>query len=136
MEDNALNQQVALRILKKAGIEADLAMNGQAALDAFRNRDYDLILMDIQMPGMNGYELTACIRAEESAAAAAGGQAARARSRVPIIALTAHALNDDCAKCLEVGMDDYIAKPLDQKALIAKVQYWLGSKSVIPQPGN
>ena len=110
-EDNIVNQRVAAGILGKRGHEVTIAPNGKEALAALERGTFDLILMDIQMPEMNGFEATAAIRAREGAE---GGH-------IPIIAMTAHALKEDRQRSLDAGMDDYISKPLDALRLHAVV---------------
>jgi CheY-like chemotaxis protein len=110
-EDNVVNQRVAAGILEKIGHEVTIASNGKEALAALERSTFDLILMDIQMPEMNGFEATAAIRAREEAE---GGH-------IPIIAMTAHALKEDRQRSLDSGMDDYISKPLDALRLYAVV---------------
>jgi len=105
VEDNPTNQQVAQAVLEGAGIRVDIAANGKEALAAVQRERYDAVLMDIQMPQMDGYEATRRIRAD-----------ARFRT-LPIIAMTAHAMKGDDEKCLAAGMDDYIAKPIQQDRL-------------------
>src|SRR6056297_509750 len=119
VEDNPVNQQVARGLLKRLGIEAvDLADNGAEALKAVATKDFDLILMDIQMPEMDGYEATSKLREREKQT---GGR------RTPIIALTAHAMNGDREQCLTRGMDGYVTKPIDARRLIAEIDRTLGS---------
>ncbi len=104
-EDNPTNQQVARAILEGAGIKVTLANNGQEAVDALKNDVFDAVLMDIQMPRMNGYDATRLIRELPG-----GGS-------IPIVAMTAHAMKGDEEKCLEAGMDGYISKPVNQDRL-------------------
>jgi CheY-like chemotaxis protein len=103
-EDNPVNQKVALWLLQKLGIRADAVANGLEAIDAIDRVDYDLILMDCQMPELDGYEASQRIRERE--------RAAPDRHRQYIIALTAHALQGDRDLCLRAGMDDYVGKPI------------------------
>jgi len=114
-EDNGVNQKVASTILKKIGVRVDVVENGAESVRAAAERRYDLILMDCQMPEMDGFEATRAIRARE----------AETGVRVPIIALTAHAMQGDRERCLESGMDDYLTKPLQRDALLAALKRWL-----------
>jgi two-component system, sensor histidine kinase and response regulator len=107
-EDNVVNQKVALLHLQRLGYKADIAVDGQAAVTAVRQQPYDLVLMDCQMPGVDGYEATRQIRA---LAAGNGGP------RLPIVAMTASALAGDREACVSAGMDDYITKPVRQEEL-------------------
>ena len=128
VEDYPTNQQVALRHLRRAGYIVDLAENGKIAADAYRKKHYDLILMDIQMPVMDGYQATSVIRAMEAKACKISTENHLAiTDSVPIIAMTAHATQGDKEKCLQAGMDDYIAKPLRRKELLKIVNKWITS---------
>jgi signal transduction histidine kinase/ActR/RegA family two-component response regulator len=110
-EDNVVNQKVASRLLQKLGHVVTVVGNGLEALDATANGDFDLVLIDVQMPGMDGIEATIEIRAREKAAG----------ERIPIIALTAHAMNGDRERCLEAGMDGYLSKPIRTEDLIREI---------------
>jgi CheY-like chemotaxis protein len=124
-EDNLVNQKVALIMLKKWGIEADVAANGAEALDALLGVAYDLVLMDCQMPEMDGFEATRRIRERE-----------RGSRRLPIVAMTADAMVGDRERCLEVGMDDYIPKPVRADALRQALSRWLPEGSIPPLGGD
>lgn len=115
VEDNLLNQKVTCAILDKAGCRTCVAINGQEALAMLPETSFDLIVMDIQMPVMDGYEATRAIREMDG----------DIRS-IPIIALTAHALEGDREKCLDAGMDDYLTKPVSKSKLIAMVKKYCG----------
>ncbi|MCB1221331.1 MAG: CHASE domain-containing protein [Planctomycetales bacterium] len=116
VEDNVVNRRIALRLLEQHGMHADVAENGQLACDAHEAAPYDLILMDCQMPVMDGYEATRMIRAREEL-----------EQHVHIIAMTANALAGDRERCLECGMDDYISKPIDKALLSEKLQAVMSS---------
>jgi signal transduction histidine kinase/ActR/RegA family two-component response regulator len=105
-EDNIVNEKVARHFLQKLGYSVEVAHNGRAAVQAWATGHYDLILMDCQMPELDGYQATRKIRSREN-----GGQ------RIPIVALTAHAMKDDDVKCRTAGMDGHLAKPLDREQL-------------------
>jgi signal transduction histidine kinase/DNA-binding response OmpR family regulator len=122
-EDNAVNQIVALKILEKMGYRAELAANGQEALQAQESNPYDIILMDVQMPVMDGFEATRRIRE---------GEKASDRKRTAIIAMTAHSLAGDREKCLEAGMDDYLNKPVEPGELVEKISRW--AQTSVPSP--
>ena len=116
-EDNPTNRMVALKILEKLGYRADAVDDGRKAIEALRDIPYDLVLMDCQMPEMDGFEATRCIRRAESGASNPG---------IPIIALTAHAMKGDREVCLEAGMNDYLAKPIRPEELALTLDRWLG----------
>jgi PAS domain S-box-containing protein len=113
-EDNAVNQKVAVRMLEKLGLRADLASNGREAVELREMLPYDLILMDCQMPEMDGYEAAREIRRRE------GGQ-----RQTAIVAMTAEAMSGAREKCIEAGMDDYIAKPVRLEDMVEALQKWL-----------
>ena len=115
-EDNITNQQVALGILKKLGLRADAVANGTEALKALETLPYDLVLMDVQMPEMDGFEATRQIRSLQSAIP---------NRQIPIIAMTAHAMQGDRERCLEAGMNDYVTKPVSPQALAEALDKWL-----------
>lgn len=110
VEDFAVNQKVALRMLAKLGIEADCVENGAEAIEAHEQNSYDLILMDCEMPILNGFDATGKIRESED-----GGE------HVSIIAMTAHYGDEEERRCREAGMDDFIAKPIRVDGLRQKI---------------
>ena len=113
-EDNALNRKVVTRMLERWNCEIAIAVNGIEAVTALETESYDIVLMDVQMPDLDGLEATTRIRARE-----------RLTGRhVPIIALTAHSMQGDREHCLATGMDDYLAKPVDPKQLVHCLRYW------------
>jgi CheY-like chemotaxis protein len=115
-EDNAINQQLALRILQKRGHEVAVAANGREALAALEKGRFDVVLMDLEMPEVGGFEATAALRAWEEES---GGH-------VPVIALTAHAMKGDRERCLAAGMDGYVTKPILARELFAAIDAVLG----------
>ncbi|MCB2149310.1 MAG: response regulator [Deltaproteobacteria bacterium] len=123
VEDYPTNQQVALNHLRNAGFQVDLAENGREAVTAYERNEYNMILMDIQMPVMDGYKATRTIRQMEAARAKGDTQT----RRIPIIAMTAHSLEGDREKCLSAGTDDYISKPLKKDKLLSMVAKWIDS---------
>ncbi len=116
-EDNRINQMVALRVLERLGFEAEAVENGKEAVSAVAAGKYDLVLMDVQMPEMDGFDATKRIRS---------GEAGDEFRSIPIIAMTAHAMKGDMERCLEAGMDDYLSKPIDSSMLEAAVNLHLG----------
>ena len=116
VEDNKVNKMVAVGILGKLGFSADTADNGQQAIDMLEAESYDIVFMDVQMPVMDGYQATGAIR---------GGKTKAANPKVPIIAMTAHAMKGDREKCLQGGMDDYISKPISPRKLAKALEKWL-----------
>ena len=116
VEDNKVNKMVAEGILGKLGFSADTADNGQQAIDMLEAASYDIVFMDVQMPVMDGYQATRAIR---------GGKTKAANPKVPIIAMTAHAMKGDREKCLQGGMDDYISKPISPRKLAKALEKWL-----------
>jgi CheY-like chemotaxis protein len=147
VEDNEINQQVAQEILEGAGLNDTLATNGQEAVNAVKERSYDAVLMDVQMPVMDGYEATRKIRelqliahssklkadgreqkADDSGSRLESGgrqPVTRGQRPVPIIAMTAHAMAGDEQKSLEAGMNDHVTKPIDPDQLFATLQKWI-----------
>ncbi len=119
VDDYAINLEVARRHLEAGGHSVSLAGNGQEAIDAFKSGNHELIFMDIQMPVMDGIEAAKRIRDIEKGSGSA--------SRIPIIALTAHAVREYIVACLEAGMDDYLIKPVFRKDLLGKVDHWVDS---------
>ncbi len=117
-EDNEMNQELSKVVFKELGWDLDIADNGVVVIDKLKKNVYDIILMDIQMPVMDGYEATLKIRNEFS----------KPESEIPIMAITAHALNSEINKCLAAGMNDYLSKPFKTNDLIAKVGVLLPEK--------
>jgi CheY-like chemotaxis protein len=115
VEDNVVNQRVATLMLKDLGCEVQLAWNGQEAVDAFAGGGFDVVLMDCQMPVMSGFEATRAIRALELGS----------RSHIPIIAMTANAMQGDRERCVEAGMDGYLPKPVRKNDLIDELRKWI-----------
>lgn len=118
-EDNLTNQKVVTAMLKSIGCTFEVAANGKEALKILTQEVFDMILMDGQMPELDGYETTLRIRA---------GEAGNSCRTIPIIAVTASAIKGDVERCLEVGMDDYISKPISQEDLTFRLKKWLGSR--------
>uniref|UniRef100_UPI001BFDE508 response regulator n=1 Tax=Janthinobacterium sp. JC611 TaxID=2816201 RepID=UPI001BFDE508 len=121
VEDNAINQEIALAMLEDSGCAATPADNGRRALALWERQPFDVILMDCQMPEMDGFEATRRLRRME---------AQQGRARTPIIALTANAILGDRELCLDAGMDDYLAKPYTRSALLAALARWRATPAV------
>ncbi len=120
VEDNPVNREVAVEILKKSGCLVDVVCNGREAVDAWSRNSYDLILMDCEMPEMDGLTATSIIRRREGLR--------QGNMHVPIVALTAHAMVGDREKCLAAGMDDYLGKPFRQDDLLRALRKWLPAR--------
>ncbi|MFK7859083.1 MAG: response regulator [Granulosicoccus sp.] len=118
VEDNAVNQEVAMGMLEKIGFTAAVADNGKEGLDRLGHESFDLVLMDCQMPVLDGYAATRALREKEKL---------RGDARLPIIALTANAMTGDAEKCLAAGMDDYLSKPFEEHMLEEKIVFWLST---------
>ena len=118
VEDNMVNQEVALGMLDILGFHADVADNGQEALDLLSENEYDLVLMDCQMPVLDGYEATRRLRKSDVP-----------YSKIPVIALTANAMTGDAEKCFAAGMDDYLTKPFEEKKLEQTLLKWLNGEA-------
>ncbi len=120
VEDNHVNQKLAISMLKKLGYDADVSDNGRDAVEKLKRMRYDIVFMDIQMPVMDGFEATSVIRDKASSVLNHG---------VPIIAMTAHALKGDREKCIAAGMDGYVSKPINLKELESVLKEWTNKRS-------
>ncbi|MBC7967591.1 MAG: response regulator [Fuerstia sp.] len=127
-ENNDINQLVVRELLNRAGLTCILADNGQQAVDLAASRRFDLVLMDCQMPVLDGFAATTTIRRREESE----GGWARSGGRLPVVALTANAVAGDREDCLSAGMDDYLAKPLDRKSLLVILKRWLPTAHPAP----
>jgi len=116
-EDNIINQKVVVHMLEKYGHDVRVVANGRECLDALEREPFDLVFMDIQMPVMTGYEATALIRQQENA---------RGQGSIPVIAMTAHVLKEERQRCLDVGMDEIITKPIQTRDLLKAINDWTG----------
>jgi CheY-like chemotaxis protein len=116
-EDNSVNQRLAARLVERLGFQADVAHDGREALHAVSRFEYSAVLMDCQMPEMDGFEATAEIRRLETP-----------NRRTPIIAMTAHAMSGDRERCLNAGMDDYISKPIRPQELAEILERWTAAR--------
>jgi CheY-like chemotaxis protein len=126
VEDNRLNQMVVVLLLDRLGMSSQVVQNGQDAVDAVKRQRFSIILMDCHMPEMDGFEATRAIRRFEAASA----------SYTPIIAVTALTNPGDRQSCMEAGMDDYIAKPIEKDLLKAKIEHWLLTAMALHNPGS
>jgi CheY-like chemotaxis protein len=124
VDDNTINQRVAVRILQQLGYQPDVAGNGREALDALDGKPFDLILMDVMMPEMDGLEATRVLRKRQDNRAYKNYQA-----RIVIVAVTAHAMQGDREKCISAGMDDYLSKPIRPKDVRDLIERWGGKIS-------
>jgi CheY-like chemotaxis protein len=122
-EDNVVNQKVAIRMLERLGLRADVAANGREAVRMFQLLPYDLVFMDCQMPEMDGYEAAREIRRREGPA-----------RHVALVAMTADAMAGCRERCLEAGMDDFISKPVAMETLFGALQKWAPVKEPAPDP--
>jgi CheY-like chemotaxis protein len=118
-EDNLVNQRLAVRLLRKMGHQVAVAQTGREALYALRSEKFDLVLMDVQMPEMDGFEATREIRRREQST----------QEHIPVIAMTAHAMNGDHESCLQAGMDDYVAKPINREELRQTIERVMKARS-------
>ena len=120
VEDNLMNRKLATVILEENGFEIEIAENGSKAVEILKERAFDLILMDIQMPVMDGYQATTIIRDE-------------LHIPTPILAMTAHALAGEKEKCIQLGMNDYLSKPFTERDLLLKIAQWSLDKEFTPE---
>ena len=127
MEDNLTNQMVATGLLENLGYQSCIASSGTEAIKALETSPYDLVFMDCQMPGMDGFETTAIIRDPHSGVM---------NHAVPIIAMTAHAMKGDREKCIASGMDDYLSKPIKSSELSDMLLKWLKKHENEPLSGT
>nr|WP_281834730.1 response regulator [Streptomyces sp. LBUM 1477] len=125
VEDDDVSAQVARLVLQKAGHHVDVADDGERAVRAVLREQYDLVLMDCQLPGLDGLAATAEIRRRQAASA-----------RVPIIAMTAAAMPDDRIRCIEAGMDDHLTKPVDWTQVLARIAVWATEPPIWSAPAN
>ncbi|MCP4007015.1 MAG: response regulator [bacterium] len=123
VEDSVVNQKVAVHLLKKAGCSIEIAANGREAVEMAQANSYDLVFMDCQMPEMDGYEATRCIRETESGP-----------EHLPIVAMTANAMAGDKQKCLDAGMDGYLSKPITQGSVSAEIERWTSAPASKSDP--
>jgi CheY-like chemotaxis protein len=111
-EDNPLNQKITAKLLEKKGWLVTIVKDGQGVLEQIAHKNFDVILMDVQMPGVDGFEATQRIRRREE----------KMKTHIPIVAITAHAMVEDEKKCLDAGMDGYLSKPIDAAKVYAVIE--------------
>jgi CheY-like chemotaxis protein len=121
VEDNIVNQKLAMRMIEKFGFQVDAASNGKEALKTLEGFRYDVVLMDIQMPELDGFDTTKIIRDAQSKVL---------DHHVPIIALTAHAMKGDKEECLKAGMNDYISKPIQPHEMLTVIERQISTQDV------
>jgi CheY-like chemotaxis protein len=121
VEDNPVNQKVAANMIEKLGYRVNVAANGREAVESLACIPYELVFMDCQMPEMDGFEATRVIRKQEQSLRQTGGKP----PHLPIIAMTANAMQEDRDRCQAVGMDDFLSKPVTSKSLAAVLNRWL-----------
>ncbi len=124
VEDNEINQEVAMEILTLANLDIDVANNGKEAISQIKNNQYDLVFMDIQMPVMDGLKATQIIRTLPG----------QSKTELPIIAMTAHAFKEQIDQSLEAGMNDHLSKPIEPEVLFSVLNHWLGQKPINERP--
>lgn len=124
VEDNMINQQVAMELMESAGLKVDAASNGKEAVEMLEKGEYECVLMDIQMPVMDGFEATRVIRGIEK------------YKDLPVIAMTAHAMSGDRERCIEAGMNDHTPKPIDPEKFFKTLRRWLAGGSARPRTGG
>ena len=125
-EDNPVNQKVAVRLLEKRGHRVVVVETGKRALEMVNQQSFDVVLMDVQMPVMDGLQATAAIRQREMTSG----------KHIPIVAMTAHAMAGDKERCLQAGMDDYISKPLHVDEFLAIVEHFSAPNGIPYQPAS
>jgi CheY-like chemotaxis protein len=123
-EDNAVNQRLATVMLEKAGYAVRAVDNGREAIKALEEERFDLVLMDVQMPEMDGFQATRAIRERSE------------WQDLPVIAMTAHAMKGDRERCLEAGMDDYVSKPIQRDELFKAIEKWTDGRGTEKGEGN
>jgi CheY-like chemotaxis protein/HPt (histidine-containing phosphotransfer) domain-containing protein len=131
-EDNPVNQRLVTALLEKAGCEVVVVPDGHKVIELWEAQDFDLILMDLQMPRLDGFEVTRAIREKEASHTAGAGSSSP--GRIPIIAVTAHALNGNREKCLQAGMDGYVTKPIRRDVLYEAIDRCLAPADEGPSP--